>query len=79
MKMSGLIRRTGVKSCRFIVSRASDPLIASPDGTGHRGPEGHHSGPGYLFPGGSTKSFYVFLRSFLEQPCRLPSNWRNYE
>lgn len=50
MKVSGTIRRTGVKPCRLVISRASCPLFAWPDGTAHRVPEAHHSEPGFFFP-----------------------------
>jgi hypothetical protein len=57
MKMSGSIRRRGIRSRRSIVSRALNPLVASQYGTAHPGPEAHHSGPATFFPSSSPDTF----------------------
>jgi hypothetical protein len=79
MKMSGLIRRTRVNPRRFTTSRMLPPLIASPDGTGHRGPEGHHSGPGYLFSGRLGEVVLCVPKVISGQSCRLRNTRSNYE
>jgi len=49
MKMSGSIRRTELKRCRFIASWQSPPLFALSDGTVPRAPDAGQSGPGSSF------------------------------
>lgn len=61
MRISGSIRRMGVNPRQLLFSRRSRPPIALPDGTGHRGPDAHHSGPGHCFLGGLPRSFCTFL------------------
>jgi len=61
MKISGLIRQTGRKPGRFVAGRQSPPQRARPDGTAHRRPDAHHSGPGLL---SSVRS--------LEMSCTVP-------
>ena len=46
MKMSGSIRQTEGKPCRFVARWQSPLLFALPDGTARQGPDAHHSGPG---------------------------------
>ena len=47
--MSGSIRRTEPKHCRFVASWQSPPLVALPDGTVPRAPDAGQSGPGSSF------------------------------
>lgn len=79
MKMSGLIRRTGVKPADSLSAghRVFSSLRQTEQATGVR--RVTTPAPVILFRGGSTKSFCTFQKSFLEQPCCLRSTRSNYE